>query len=158
NQQRFGLLIKVAEILETLHRVGAMIEGIRPDIVVITDKDDARITDLADLLPLPMTADAQVRGTLYTAPELISSPQTADARADLYSFGAMLMALNLGHELTEKQFLKPGNPKPIFNDYPDMHPALGRLLMKTFFRQVEGRFPTDEAVKDDPTGFGELIK
>jgi protein phosphatase len=158
NRQRFTYLAKLAEIMETLHRLGAMVEGIRPDIVIITDEGEPRITDLSDLIPLPLTSDVQLRGTLYTAPELLSSPQTADARADLYSFGAMILALNLGHELTERQFLKPGNPKPIFNDYPDMHPALGRLLMKTFNRQVEARFPTDEAVKSDPSGFGELIK
>jgi protein phosphatase len=158
NQQRFGHLVKVAELMQTLHRVGATIEGIRPDIFVITDKGDARVTDLSDLLPLPIPPEAQIRGSLYTAPEVVAAPQTVDPRADLYSFGAMLYALNLGHELTEKQFLSAGNPKPIFNDYPDMHPALGRLLMKTFCRQIEGRFPTDEAIKEDATGFTELIK
>ncbi len=158
NQQRFGYLVKLAEVLQTLHKLGAMIEGIRPDIVVVDAKGQARITDLSDLLPLPCPADAPIRGRMYTAPELMSSPATADARADLYSFGALILALNLGHELTERQFLKPGHPKPIFNDYPDMHPALGRLMMKTFCRQVEGRFPSDEAVKTDPTGFDELIK
>jgi protein phosphatase len=158
NQQRFDHLAKVAEVLQTLHRLGAIIEGIRPDIVVINDRGEARITDMGDLLPLPLPADAPIKGNRYTAPELISSPEKADARADLYSFGAMLLALNLGRELDDKQFLKPGHPKPIFNDYPDMHPALGRLMMKTFNRQVEARFPTDEAVKEDKTGFNELIK
>ena len=60
-------------------------------------------------------------------------------------------------ELSEREFLSPGNPKPVFNDYPDLHPAIGRLLLKTFNRQVEARFPTDEAVKEDETGFTELV-
>jgi serine/threonine protein phosphatase PrpC len=158
NNQRFTCLAKVAGILQTLHRLGAMIEGIRPDIIVVDDMGQPRISDLSDLLPLPVPADAPLRGTLYTAPELLATPEKADARAELYSFGAMLLALNLGHELTERQFNKPGHPKPIFNDYPDMHPALGRLMMKTFCRQPEGRFPSDEAVKEDKTGFSELIK
>jgi protein phosphatase len=158
NQTRFGHLVKVAEVLQTLHGLGVMIEGIRPDIVVITDRGDARITDMGDLLPMPPPANAPIKGSRYTAPELITAPEKADARADLYSFGAMLLALNLGRELDDKQFLKPGHPKPIFNDYPDMHPALGRLMMKTFNRQVEARFPTDEAIKEDKTGFSELIK
>src|SRR5439155_14975875 len=67
-------------------------------------------------------------------------------------------ALHVGRELSEREFLSPGNPKPVFNDYPDLHPALGRLLLKTFNRQVEARFPTDEAVKEDLTGFSELIR
>src|SRR5207253_1522211 len=41
---------------------------------------------------------------------------------------------------------------------PDLHPAFARLLMKTISRGVDGRFPTDEAMKTDPTGFDELIK
>src|SRR5439155_24665846 len=51
-----------------------------------------------------------------------------------------------------------GNPKPIFNHYPDLHPAIGALLLKTFNRQVEVRFPTDEAVQEDETAFSELIR
>src|SRR6266849_2845754 len=106
---------------------------------------------------MPMPADVPLRGRLYTAPELMSAPESADARADLYSFGAMLFALLLGRELSDREFLSPGNPKLVFNDYPDLHPALGRLLLKTFNRQVAARFPTDEAVKEDATGFSELI-
>lgn len=158
NLARFTCLVKVAELMQTLHRVGAMVEGLRPDIIVVDDRGQPRLSDLSDLLPLPVPAGAPIRGTLYTAPELMSHPEKADARAALYSFGAMMMALSLGRELTEHQFLKPGHPKPIFNDYPDMHPALGRLMMKTFCRQVEGRFPSDEAVREDKTGFSELIK
>src|SRR5262249_26456759 len=62
NQQRFGYLVKVAELLQTLHRVGAIIEGIRPDIFVITDEGNARVTDLSDLLPLPIPPEALIHG------------------------------------------------------------------------------------------------
>src|SRR5262249_23315931 len=143
---------------QCLPRTGAMLEAIRPDMVVVNDKGRARITDLSDLLPIPLPAEPQLRAGLYTAPELLNAPETADPRANLYSFGAMVYALLLGRELSEREFLSPGNPKPVFNDYPDMHPALGRLLLKTFNRQVAARFPTDEAVKEDPTGFSELIR
>src|SRR5262245_40186021 len=155
---RFGWLAQVAEAMQALHSGGAMLEAIRPDIIVVSDQGRARITDLSDLLPLPLPADPPLRAGLYTAPELLTVPETADALANLYSFGAMLYALHVGRELSEREFLSPGSPKPIFNDYPDLHPVLGRLLMKTFNRQVEARFPTDEAVKDDPTGFTELVR
>ena len=69
---------------------GAILEGVRPDLVVISDAGQAVLADLADLLPLPMPPSPPLRASLYTAPELILSPQSADARADLYSFGAML--------------------------------------------------------------------
>ena len=36
-----------------------------------------------------------------------------DARADLYHFGSVLYALELGHELSELDFDGPGEPKPV---------------------------------------------
>src|SRR5262249_14329680 len=154
---RFTWLAQVAEAMQALHRMGAMLEASGPEMVVAPEQGRARIPDRGALLPLPPPADPPLRAGLYTAPELLNSPETSDARANLYSFGAMLYALHVGRELSEREFLSPGNPKPVFNDYPDLHPAIGRLLLKTFNRQVEDRFPTDEAVKEDETGFSELI-
>jgi serine/threonine protein phosphatase PrpC len=156
--QRFGWLAEVAEALHRLHQGNAMLEGLRPDIVVIGADGHARLKDLSDLLPLPVPADAPVRGRLYTAPELLSNPAQADARADLYSFGAMLYALHVGRELTEVDFEKAGagHPKDFIPRFPDIHPTFGRLMMKTFRRDVAARFPTDEAAKEDATGFVEL--
>ncbi|MGL4554969.1 MAG: protein kinase domain-containing protein, partial [Gemmataceae bacterium] len=157
SRTRFGYLVQIAEILHRLHQCNAMMDGLRPETVVITDGGEARLTDLADLLPLPLPADAPTRGGLYSAPELLSG--TADARADLYTFGAMLYSLHVGRELNERtDFDKPGHPKPFIPRFPDCHPMLGRLMMKTFRREVEARFPTDEAGREDGTGFLELIR
>jgi protein phosphatase len=160
-RQRFGLLGQVAELLHRLHQCNAILEGLRPDVVVVDEAGQARLADLADLLPLPLPAGTAVRGSLYTAPELLGGGQgTVDARADLYSFGATVYALHLGRELTEAEFDKngAGHPKPVLAKYPDLHPTFARLLLKTFRREVEGRFPTDEAGKEDPTGFVELMR
>jgi protein phosphatase len=99
-----------------------------------------------------------VRGTLYTAPEILAGTGRVDARADLYSFGAMLYALHVGRELTETDFERPGHPKPFIAQFPDIHPAFGRLMTKTFRREVERRLPTDEAAAQDASGFPELIR
>ncbi len=152
---RYGWLAEVAETLHRLHQCNALVEGLRPDLVVIGPDGHARLADLGDLLPLPVPPDAALRGTLYTAPELMAGK--ADARADLYSFGALLYALHVGRDLSEVDFDKPGNPKPFIPRFPDIHPAFGRLITKTFRRDVLSRFPTDEAGKVDPTGFVELI-
>jgi protein phosphatase len=157
--QRFGWLKQIAETLSRLHQGPAILEGLRPDIVVITPDGQARLTDLADLLPLPVPPNAAIRATHYTAPELLAGSGTADARSDLYSFGAMLYALHVGRELTERDFERPGTPKsfvPLFG--PDVHPLFGRLMIKTFTREVAHRFPTDEAAKEDATGFTELAR
>jgi serine/threonine protein phosphatase PrpC len=156
--QRFGWLEQVAEALLQLHQGGAILEGLRPDIVVVTPEGRARLTDLSDLLPLPVPPDAAIRATYYTAPELLSGSGTADARSDLYSFGAMLYALTVGRELTDTDFERQGTPKPFLPRFPDIHPLFGRLMIKTFAREVAHRFPTDEAGKEDPTGFTELIR
>jgi protein phosphatase len=156
--QRFGLLKQVAEALFHLHQGSAILEGLRPDIVVVTPDGRARLTDLSDLLPVPVPPNAAIRATLYTAPELLSGSGAADARSDLYSFGAMLYALHVGRELTEKDFDKPGTPKPFIPRFPDIHPLFGRLMTKTFAREVAHRLPTDEAGREDPTGFTELIR
>ena len=61
------------------------------------------------------------------------------ARADLYSFGAMVYALHVGRELTEMDFELQGVPKPFIPRFPDTHPALGRLVSKTFCREPADR-------------------
>jgi protein phosphatase len=155
--ERFGYLKSVAEGLHALHKAGAILEGIRPDIINVPPLSTAMIADLTDLLPLPLPPSPPVRGTHYTAPELVLHRPNIDARADLYSFGAMLYALSMGRELTDMDFEKSGVPKNFIARNPDVHPLMGRLVHKTFCRDPQLRFPTDEAGKKDPTGFQELI-
>ncbi len=154
--KRFGYLAEVADILHRLHQCNAILEGLRPEIIVVSQEGHPRLTDLGDLLPLPLPADVPLRRTLYTAPEVLAGK--ADARADLYSFGAMLYALHVGRDLNEIDFDRSGTPKPFIPRFPDIHPAFGRLMTKTFRKEVEGRFPTDEAGKEEATGFVELIR
>jgi serine/threonine protein phosphatase PrpC len=156
-EQRFGWLRHLAEQVRALHRAGALPEALRPDMVVVTGDGRGRLADLSELLPLPVPPDAPVRGTLYTAPELAAHNGKADARSSLYTFGALLYSLHVGRELTEMDFVRPGQPKDFVPTFPDIHPAFGRLMMKTFAREPAARFPSDEAMRQDPTGFTELI-
>ncbi|GIW79959.1 MAG: hypothetical protein KatS3mg105_1766 [Gemmatales bacterium] len=160
NYKRFGWLVQVAQGMQQLHKAGAILESIRPDYVVISPEGQARIKDLTELLPLPLPPDPLLRAGMYTAPELILTPDKADARANLYSFGAMVFSLFNGRELTDMDFdpSQQYTPKPFMARFPDAHPAFARLITKTFVRDLGYRFPTDEAAKTDPTGFTELIK
>ncbi len=156
---RYGWLIQIAAGLRAIHQSGAILEALQPDKVTVNESGHAVLSDLTDLLPIPVPANAQIRGSLYTAPELMISPETATAQADMYSFGAMLYALEyLGHHLQESDFEHQFSPKLITDRYPDVHPAFNRLILKTFNRDQFMRFPTDEASKTDPTGFTELIR
>jgi serine/threonine protein phosphatase PrpC len=115
------------------------------------------LADLGDLLPVPLPGDVPLRGGFSTAPELLLSPKEADARADLYAFGALVYALLLGRELSDLDFTMAGMPKPYLERVPDANPFLARLMSKTFIRDPDQRFPTPDGVKIDPTGFRELV-
>jgi PPM family protein phosphatase len=157
DRDRFGWLKQIAEALDRLHQHGVILEELRPEVIVITEDGQARISELSGLLPLPLPDRPLIRASCYTAPELVLTPDKVDARADLYTFGAMLYALHLGRELTDLDFEMQGVPKSILHRLPEIHPDFGRLIAKTFCRDPDARFPTDEAAKDDPTGFRELI-
>jgi protein phosphatase len=64
----------------------------------------------------------------------------------------------LHHPLEEKDFERQFVPLQITERYPDVHPLLPRLINKTFCRDANSRFPTDEMTKVDPSGFTELIR
>src|SRR5262249_4190120 len=51
---RFGYLVQVAEILHSLHTFKCILEGMRPDHVIVMPEGQIRICDLSDLLPLPI--------------------------------------------------------------------------------------------------------
>jgi protein phosphatase len=157
DRDRFDWLRQIAEGLDQLHRQGAIVEELRPESLVVGAGGQVRLVELSGLIPLPPPADVRIRASCYTAPELIFSPGNADARADLFGFGAMLYALHLGRELTELDFELQGVPKPVLRLFPEVHPDLGRVIGKTFCREPSARFPTEEANEKDPSGFRELI-
>jgi protein phosphatase len=157
-EQRFGWLRQIAENMHSLHQAGVIVETLRPEDFVITPGGQPAFVRPGSLLALPLTADTPIRAGLSTAPELVLARESAEARADLYAFGALLFALHVGRELTEMDFEMEGSPKPFIPRFPDVHPLLGRLLSKTFCREVNQRFPSDEAAREDPTGFMELVR
>ena len=117
---RYGWLQQIAEGLHALHQAGAILEGVRPDL---RHRDASGPGASSPTWPTCCRCrcppDAPIRATLYTAPELILNPDQADARADLYSFGAMLYSLEyLHHALEEKDFERQFAPKQITDASP----------------------------------------
>lgn len=156
--QQYGWLRQLAEALEILHRAGAVAAGLRPEVVAISASGQPVLTDLADLLPLPIMGTSPRQFSLYTAPELRIAEELADSRVDLYSFGGLLFALLAGRELSDQDFEGPGEPTPFLVRYPEAHPLLARLLGRTFCRNPRQRFPSADAARDDPTGFLDLAQ
>jgi PPM family protein phosphatase len=155
--ERFGWMIQIVEALRRLHQAGAILECLTPDKIVVSSTGQAILTDLNDLLPLPLPADLPLRGEFSTAPELLLAPDDVDERADLYCFGALLHALVMGRELSELDFTLAGMPRAFLDRMPDADPYLGRVLSKTFVRELDRRFPTEDGHFSDPTGFKELV-
>jgi protein phosphatase len=157
-ERRFGWLVQIADGLRHLHQANAILEALPPEKIVVSADGTARLIDVADVLPLPLPIEAPLRATLYTAPEIVVNPGQTDARADLYHFGALLYVLYIGRELTEQDFERPGVPKPFLPQFPDAHPVLGRLLSKTFCREPDARFPSDETAREDFSGLTDLTR
>ncbi|WP_020474395.1 protein phosphatase 2C domain-containing protein [Zavarzinella formosa] len=155
--ERCGWLIQIAEAIEHLHTAGAILEGLRPEMFVISPSGQAILRDLGELLPFPLPGNVPLKGSFSTAPELVLTPGEATERADLYVFGALLHALLMGRELTELDFNLTGQPRSYIDRCPDVSPYLARVLSKTFVREIEDRFPTGDGQLTDPTGFRELI-
>jgi serine/threonine protein phosphatase PrpC/serine/threonine protein kinase len=158
-ERKWGLLLDLVELLQRLHQCQVIFQSLRPEQFVVA-QGRIRLRDLSDLLPLPIPSELHVPAGLYTAPELMTQAgrQVADARADLYGFGVLLYSLFLGRELNEQTDFDEAGTARLFSRFPDLHPGLGRLFLKTLRRQVEARFPTDEAALEDATGFTELLR
>ena len=136
-----------------LHAAGAVLEGLRPEQVRVSPLGQVLLDPTVMLLPLPAPREAPIRPSLVSAPEVIDG-RPADPRSDLYCIGAVLYALELGHELSDLDFRGPGDPIPFLDRFPEAHPLLGRLLGRTLARFREQRFPSPKA--SDLTGFEEL--
>ncbi len=154
--RRCGWLTQLAEVLERLGRAGALLE-LSAEHVVITPMGQAVVTDLSSLLPVPVPVGQPAVPGRCTAPELLPGNSKADARAALYSFGAMVHSLLLGRELTDLDFSPLGRPRAYVERFPDAHPLLGRLLGRTFAFNPDQRFPSPERSADDPSGARSLI-
>jgi protein phosphatase len=155
---RYGWLQQIALAVQKLHQFGVVVESLRPELFAVDSEGHVVFTDLTDLLALPLPAEPVIRASFYTAPELVLTPDQADARADLFGFGALLFVLFISRELADMDFARPGVPKPFLPQFPDVHPLLGRLISKTFCADRDARLPTDEAIQEDSTGFKELIR
>ena len=105
------LAIQVADALDSAHRQGLIHRDLKPGNVMIT-RDGAKLLDfgLAKLtvaetdpeslsgltLTAPLTVDGSIIGTMqYMAPEQLEGKE-ADARSDLFAFGALLYEMATG--------------------------------------------------------------
>ncbi len=88
SSQKFGYLSGVAETLHQLHQCNAMLEGLRPDIVVVGQDGHVRFTDLSDLLPLPLPPGTPESAADRTRPRSCYPPSRTRTPAPICTVSA----------------------------------------------------------------------
>jgi tetratricopeptide (TPR) repeat protein len=153
-QTALRIAMDVCGALHYAHSQGVLHRDIKPENVMLTREDTAKLMDfgLAKMLGQPsLTQEGIIVGTVaYVAPE-IALGRGADARSDLYSFGAVLYEAVTG----KPPFVGEDAVKVIFSHIHD-HPvspsrlnakvpqALSDCVMRLLEKEPEKRYQTAE--------------
>ena len=163
--------IEIAGALDAAHRAGIIHRDLKPSNIVLTESG-AKLLDfglarlmprepvvepsLATLSPRALTLTGVIVGTLqYMAPEQVKGI-AADARSDIFSFGAIVYEMATG----QKAFQADGqrnligeildaDPPPISAVQPLASPALDRVVQKCLAKDPSDRWQTAHDLLDE---------
>jgi eukaryotic-like serine/threonine-protein kinase len=167
---RYG--IEVAEALDKAHRQGIVHRDLKPGNVMLT-KSGVKLLDFglakavapagpaSAVTSLPtmagganLTQEGTILGTFqYMAPEQLEGKE-ADARTDIFAFGAVLYEMATGKkafagasQASLISAIMSGEPAPITALAPMTPPALDRVVRTCLAKDPEDRFQTAHDVK-----------
>ena len=154
-----GVLADVLAALEAAHEAGVLHGDIRPECVVVGSGGRARLDGLGLAAALEDAAEvlggSGAAGVRYAAPERSSGTGDADARADLYSVGAVAFELLTGSppfsarnalELVRLHRQEP--PPALASVRPELPGCLEGVVRRALAKEPGARFPSARAFRE----------
>lgn len=120
------------------HENGIIHRDIKPANILLSPKAEPKIGDFGLARPVESEGTGLVMGTPgYTAPEVITSPQVADKRSDLFAVGVILYELLTGHRQ------EAGAPPP--SSRCGCGPSLDEIWRRATHPDPDQRYPDAHA-------------
>jgi len=158
------IALEIADALDRAHRQGLIHRDLKPGNIMLTrsgakllDFGLARATGLgpaattlsSPTMSRPLTAEGTIVGTFqYMSPEQLEGKE-ADARSDLFSFGAVLYEMATGRRAFEGKSqasliaaILRETPRPIAAFDPLAPPALERTILRCLEKEPDDRYQT----------------
>jgi len=166
--QMLRYAVEIADALDSAHRHGVLHRDLKPGNILLT-KSGAKVLDFglakmqtaeaASGVTRPastLTEDGVILGTLpYMAPEQLEGKE-ADARTDIFSFGAVLYEMTTGKRAFEAESrvgliaaILEHEPPPLTTLQPMTPAALDRAIKKCLAKDPDARWQTARDLKDE---------